>query len=328
MRSSFPPAWPAVIVACVLGGSGSLASADDLAEAQRLLKQGQPTAALSKVEAHVARQPDDAQGRFTQGLILTEMGRSAEAMAVFSKLIEDYPELPEPYNNLAVLYEQQKQYDKARTALEMAIRVHPGYATAYDNLGDLYARLARRAYAQAVQLDPSLRATQGKLSSLRELGSSASGSGGKRGEATRISEKPAAAPKVADLATAAGKPAPTATRAASTGDGEAVSKALQGWANAWSRKDEKAYFAYYAPDFRVPRGISRKEWQEGRAQQMRKPGKLLVEAEGIRVSFADDKATVRFRQHYTSPYLKSSVGKTIVLVKSRGRWLIQQERVG
>jgi tetratricopeptide (TPR) repeat protein len=49
-------------------------------------------------------------------------------MAVFSKLTEDYPELPEPYNNLAVLYAQQKQYDKARTALEMAIRIHPGYA--------------------------------------------------------------------------------------------------------------------------------------------------------------------------------------------------------
>ncbi len=59
---------------------------------------------------------------------------------MFTKLSEDYPELPEPYNNLAVLYAQQKQYDKARTALEMAIRTHPSYAIAYENLGDIYAK--------------------------------------------------------------------------------------------------------------------------------------------------------------------------------------------
>jgi Flp pilus assembly protein TadD len=65
-------------------------------------------------------------------------------------LIEDYPELPEPYNNLAVLYAQQKQFDKARTALEMAIRIHPGYATAYENLGDLHSRLASQGVRESL----------------------------------------------------------------------------------------------------------------------------------------------------------------------------------
>lgn len=111
-------------------------------------------------------------------------------------------------------------------------------------------------------------------------------------------------------------------------DERAVTKTLQGWASAWSRKDAKAYLAYYAADFRTPRGIPRKAWESERTRPMSKPGKLQVEIEDLQVSFADDKATVKLLQHYSSPYLKSTVTKTIVLVKSRGRWLIQQERIG
>jgi tetratricopeptide (TPR) repeat protein len=115
------------------------------------------------------------------------MGQPTEAMAVFSALSEDYPELPEPYNNLAVVYAQQKQYEKARTALEMAIRTDPGYALARENLGDVYARLASQAYDQALQLDPSNKVTQSKLSRLREPGSSVSVSPGKQADAARPS---------------------------------------------------------------------------------------------------------------------------------------------
>ena len=77
-----------------------------------------------------------------KGLILTEQGKPADAIKIFTGLTEDYPELPEPYNNLAVLYASQGQYDKARTALEMSIRTHPSYATAHENLGDIYAKMA------------------------------------------------------------------------------------------------------------------------------------------------------------------------------------------
>ena len=80
--------------------------------------------------------------RFLKGVVLTEAGAPAEAIAVFQSSTEDYPELPEPYNNLAVLYAAPAQYDKARAALEMAIRTNPGYATAHENLGDVYAQLA------------------------------------------------------------------------------------------------------------------------------------------------------------------------------------------
>jgi tetratricopeptide (TPR) repeat protein len=336
MRLPFSPSLAALIVGCVLSCIASPALADQLAEAQDLLQRGQPAQALVKIDEHVASKPADAQGRFTKGLILSEMGRLLEATAVFAKLIEDYPELPEPYNNLAVLYARQKQFDKARTALDMAIRIQPGYATAYENLGDVYARLAGQAYDKALQLDPSKRVTQAKLARLRELGTS--GSAGKAGERSRMastvsaggsapSPPPAvaAAPPMRPAAAPLLQKAPPAALAA---DEAAVTKTLAGWANAWSRKDSRAYFAYYAADFRTPRGLTRKGWEDGRRRPMKKPGKLLVEVEEVKISFADDTATARFRQNYSSPYLKSSVGKTIVFVKSRGRWLIQQERVG
>ena len=143
--------------------------ADSLQDLQSLVKQGQLTQALEKADQLLAAKPRDAQVRFLKGVVLSELNQGNEAVTVFQKLTEDYPELPEPYNNLAVLYAQQRQYDKARTALEMAIRTHPSYATAHENLGDIYARLASQAYDKALALDSSNAAAQNKLAMIREM---------------------------------------------------------------------------------------------------------------------------------------------------------------
>ncbi|MGZ5104487.1 MAG: tetratricopeptide repeat protein, partial [Usitatibacter sp.] len=129
------------------------APADDLKEAQRLYGQQKLQPALDKIEVYLRAMPRDPQGRFLKGLILTEQKRVPEAIQVFTGLTEDFPELPEPYNNLAVLYASQGNYDKAKSALELAIHTHPSYATAHENLGDIYAQLASRAYDRALQLD-------------------------------------------------------------------------------------------------------------------------------------------------------------------------------
>ena len=108
----------------------------------RCCARARPTEALAKADAYIAGKPRDPQMRFLRGVILTEQGKQAEAIAAFTQLTQDFPELPEPYNNLAVLYAAQSQFDKARAALEMAIKLNPDYATAHENLGDVYARLA------------------------------------------------------------------------------------------------------------------------------------------------------------------------------------------
>ena len=306
----------ALLLGLLLSCAVSVFAADDLPEVQRLMKQGQLPQALEKVDAYVAGKPKDPQGRFLKGLILTEMGRSAEAMAVFGKLTEDFPELPEPYNNLAVLHAQQKQYDKARTALEMAIRTHPGYATAYENLGDVYAKLAGQAYEKALQLEASNKGARSKLSMIRELTGNPASAEIKPGGASRPAGEPV------KTATAevrkGGAPSPA-------GDEAEVRRALEDWAGAWSRKEVKAYLDFYAPDFQTPDGLSRQAWEADRAQRIGKPDKLLIELDDVNVIVEGDRATVRFRQRYSSPTAKGSVGKTLIFMKSRGKWLIQQE---
>ncbi len=309
--------------------------------------------ALEKVDQYIAAKPKDAQGRFMKGLILTEMNRSADAIAVFTKLTEDFPELPEPYNNLAVLYAQQKQYDKARASLEMAIRTHPSYSIAHENLGDVYAKLASQAYDKALQIDSSNKATQTKLSMIKDLISTSSKPGTKPAASeTPVKAAPAAAQPQAPAAAPTPevaipvKPVAKAPEAAATvkpveakspvvekqpaadNQESELIKLVLGWANAWSRKDVPTYLAYYANDFQTPNKMARKAWENERRQRIDKPGKLQVIVEDVKVSIAGDKATVRFRQHYTSASLKTSTSKTLVFVKSGNKWLIQQERVG
>jgi Tetratricopeptide repeat len=161
----------AAVVAVLITSSATLYAApgDEYKEASSFYKQGQMGPALERVNAHLTGKPKDAQGRFLKGLILTEQKKPNEAIAVFTTLTEDYPELPEPYNNLAVLYASQGQYDKAKTALELAIHTHPSYATAHENLGDIYTQLASRAYDKALQLDKTNTTAQNKLAMIKDI---------------------------------------------------------------------------------------------------------------------------------------------------------------
>ena len=155
--------------AALLLSASFAASADEVQDISTLYKQKKNDQALERVDAYLKAKPKDAQARFLKGLILTEQDKANDAIRVFSDLIEDYPELPEPYNNLAVLYAGQGQYDKAKMALEMAIRAHPGYATAHENLGDIYAMMASQSYERALQLDHGSAALKNKLAKLKEI---------------------------------------------------------------------------------------------------------------------------------------------------------------
>ena len=145
------------------------AYADDYGDVSKLMRSGKLPEAMAKAESYLSTNPRDPQMRFLKGVIQRDSGKQTEAIVTFAKLSEDYPELPEPYNNLAVLYAGQSQFDKARAALEMAIRTNPSYATAHENLGDVYAKLASQAYNKALQLDSANAAVPPKLALIREL---------------------------------------------------------------------------------------------------------------------------------------------------------------
>ncbi len=325
--------------------------ADELQDISRMMRQGQLPQSLERVDKFLAGKPRDAQGRFLKGLILTEMNRPAEAIQVFAKLSEDYPELPEPYNNLAVLYASQGQYEKARTSLESSIRTHPSYATAHENLGDIYAKLASQAYDKALQLDSSNTGAKTKLAMIGEL----------IGGGTRTARAPARPEPAKTVETASGKAAdagkasvvastaksgtesktaepktaePKAAGPEAKGGGSQVAeadeivKAVHAWASAWAKKDVAGYLAYYAKDFKTPKGEARGDWEQARKQRISAPKKIEVGIESPKVSISgDNAASVSFRQIYRSDVTRTSGTKTLVMVKTNGKWLIREERV-
>ena len=145
------------------------AHADAQQDVAKLINSGKLQEALQRADAYLATKPKDAQMRFLKAVVLSDQGKNNDAIEVFTRLTQDYPELPEPYNNLAVLYAAAGQYDKARAALETAIRTDPKYATAYENLGDVYAKLAAQSYEKTHQLDAGKGAAETKLRLIREL---------------------------------------------------------------------------------------------------------------------------------------------------------------
>jgi tetratricopeptide (TPR) repeat protein len=329
--------------------------ADEVQDISRMMRQGQLPQSLERIDKFLAGKPRDAQGRFLKGLILTEMNRPAEAIQVFAKLSEDYPELPEPYNNLAVLYASQGQYEKARISLESSIRTHPSYATAHENLGDIYAKLASQAYDKALQLDSSNTGAKTKLAMIGELigGGTRTARVPARPEPVKAAEtapaKAADAGKASVVASAAqsgteAKPAepkaaepkpaePKVVAPAKGGGGQGaesdeIVKTVHAWASAWAKKDVAGYLSYYAKDFKTPKGEARGDWEKARKQRISAPKKIEVGIESPKVSISgDNAASVSFRQLYRSDVIKTSGTKTLVLVKTNGKWLIREERV-
>lgn len=349
--------------------------ADDSADIQRHLKAGNATEALKVADQALTAKPKDPQLRFLRGVSLTELNRSGEAIAAFVKLTEDFPELPEPFNNLAVLYAGQGQYDKARSALEMAIRTNPSYGTAYENLGDVYAKLASQAYSKALQIDGANQAVPPKLALIRDLFSPRSGHTSNTSTpptaksppvavvasptpplsstsaaqpsststpplsntttASSAVEEESTAAKPSTTAAPAGRPtqvvidsagvAPPASAAILTPAIESeISKAIHNWANAWSRRDMKAYFAAYAKTFEA--GKPRSEWEAERKSRIINRSAINVKVTDIKVtSLEDNKAEIEFNQDYESGNIKSSSVKTLQMIKSGSRWLIQRE---
>lgn len=154
---------------CLANILAGKAWADDFSEVAQLSREGKFVEALAKAEVYLSSRPKDAQMRLLKGLVQRDAGKPTDALMTFVRMTEDFPELPEPYNNLGVIYADQNQLDKARAAFEMALRTNPSYATAHENLADVYGRLSSAAYNKALQIDLSNAAVAPKLALVRQI---------------------------------------------------------------------------------------------------------------------------------------------------------------
>ncbi|WP_285413401.1 tetratricopeptide repeat protein [Variovorax sp. efr-133-TYG-130] len=367
-RFSFSPSVRALFLAAATCAVALPAlSAVEHEEVDKLMQAGKLDEAMTKADAFLKDKPRDPQMRFLKGVIQLDTGKRAEAIAAFTQLTQDAPELPEPFNNLAVIYASQNQFDKARAALESAIRTNPSYATAQENLGDVYARLASQAYSKALQLDQNNTAVQPKLAVIRTLFTPTPAlAGGKPGTlvaaaapvpapapapapvAKAVTPAPApvpapapAAPPPAKVAAApapvaaapkapepAPAPAPSPAPAASPAANAEVESAVRAWASAWASQDMDRYLAAYGSDFTPGGGQSRKSWEQDRRARIVGKSSISVNIENLVIKVDGDNATAKFRQIYRADNLNVSSRKTLDMQRSGNQWHIRKESVG
>lgn len=164
LASLVPLSLMAVLLFC-----GAPVRADVVSDVHTLIGKGDLGGAQRAADSALSARPRDAQTRFIHALVLMESQRNDEAMAAFTSLSQEYPELPEPFNNIALLHVRGGRLELARQALENALRNDPAHRTARINLGEVYLMLAVQTWEQAATgaaLDSRLA---GKLEAARAL---------------------------------------------------------------------------------------------------------------------------------------------------------------
>ncbi len=324
----------AVTVLLFTAATPALAQQNDtLVKAQRLIDSGDNWKALKELDSVIKREPGNKDARFMRGIVLVQLNRAADAIEVFTKLTQDFPQLPEPYNNLAVLYAQEGQYDNAKEALLAAIKTHPSYATAHENLGDIYSTMARQAYNRALELDKANDAARVKLAMLDRIVAPADGQQTAPSQvASNNNSRRNTSPPVAST-----YPAPTTNQpVASSGFGQssdtdsrqAILGAVQNWSRAWANQDVNGYLASYSPNFNPPKGLSPQKWAAGRRDRLSRPGSIQLTIQTPNVTMVDPStAEITFRQRYRADNYQDSVQKRLTMHKLNGRWMILREDV-
>lgn len=123
----------------------------------QLIASGKFEQALNEIKqrqlkvSHIDQPGTDVQLRFLQARALSGLGRSAEAIAVYQDMTGKYPELAEPWNNMATLQLKAGLLDQAYESLKMAITINPQYGIAHRNMGLVQLIQSNRSFSQAVQ---------------------------------------------------------------------------------------------------------------------------------------------------------------------------------
>jgi tetratricopeptide (TPR) repeat protein len=311
----------------------NVAQNDRLQVVRQSIEQGQYNQARQHLSDFMSRHPGDAQARFLQGVLLTHEGRIKQATTVFETLTQEYPRLPEAYNNLAVLYAAQARYEKARDILLAALNTHPSYAKVHENLGEVYAKMASIAYDQALQLNHAQKTPPLKLNLLSHLSTVQNGK--KDSAPTSVSnhtsqaqvttpqaEVPAQRPSVPPQAD---PPVVTETPRL---DPSHIIETIHAWAAAWSKQDVNAYLTFYADNFKPAQGLSRKAWRNQRRLRLRTPRFIKVTLSTPEVTFLPNgTARVQFLQDYASNIFRDKINKQLFLTKHNAKWRIVEERI-
>jgi tetratricopeptide (TPR) repeat protein len=256
------------------------------------------------LQQKLQQNPRHSQARFLTAYAYQMSAQTEQAIRLYQGLIEDNPQLPEPRNNLAMIYLAQGDYDRASQLLVEALNTHSSYAIAYDNLSQVYKGIASEAYRRAVSesSEPSRYTHKIELTAITELET---------------------AP--AQLPATESAPEPTLVNFAN--QETRLIESVKAWAQAWSDKDFAAYTGFYTPQYRA-KFESHQQWLEQRRNRITRPGTINVEVSDIQIKWrSEDRAFIDFKQAFDSPRYSDRVKKRLGFNLIGSEWKITEERV-
>ncbi len=279
-------------------------------EIKLLLKNGDYSHAEILINNFNGDNLNDPELLFYKGINETNLGKKNQAIDTFRDLTERFPELPEPFNNLAVLYAEKAQYRLAKEILEQAIKTNPSYLTAHINLGDIYTKMASEAYNKALEIDKSNNIAITKLSMITQL----------------FNYQPNTKNTVIDSIKT--KPAVKVAKLSKKRLSQNILNSIENWKTAWENKDMKSYLNSYASNFNYPNKMTKSDWEKYRTNRIISKKIINLSLSNIQLKFDKGKITAVFIQNYKSGNLNQTSNKTLVFIEENGDWLILEETSG
>ena len=135
----------------------------------KLIVRRDYSGALRLIDEGLKANPHAAQLRFQRCVTYERMSDRAGAQRCLEQFILTYPEIPEPYNNLAGTYSRDGRLDEAEQLLVKAIALRPDFSLAHANLGNLYLARAKNAYKSAISTGGGNQTLKAKVEAIDNL---------------------------------------------------------------------------------------------------------------------------------------------------------------
>jgi len=296
-----------LVVSILLMFTNILIAESNTEKIKLLLKQGKYENAESIIKETIEYNLNNPEILFYRGIIQTNLGKTNQAIDTFRDLTERFPELPEPFNNLAVLYAEKGQFRLAKEILEQAIKTNPSYLTAHINLGDIFTKMASEAYNKALEIDKSNNIAITKLSMITQLFNYNPNT-----KNTIIdSVKPKEQVKITMLPKKELR--------------KIILNSIENWKTAWESKNMEDYFDSYSSTFIYPNNMTKSEWKKYRANRILPKKIINISISNIKFKFEKEKIQTTFTQNYKSGRLNQTSNKILTFVGENERWLILEE---
>ena len=261
-----------------------------------------PSRALVEIDLLLESNSNNHNLLFLRAVTLTKLEKKDLAIKTYISLIEKFPKLPEPYNNLAVLYAEQNKLLEAKQILEKALKTNNSYSVAHINLGDVYTRMASDAYRKAFELDESPVANN-KLQLINELFSYSPNM--QRNNLVNTGSKSEIKSKEQEIAE--------------------LNSFVERWKTSWENKELDTYFSSYSRYFKIKGDISYKGWKKTRTEKIINKKEINIQITNIKYKFKEGYWFVNMSQAYNSGNYSDKENKTLVIINESGDYKIIEE---